>query len=147
MNRLIQLAVACLGLSVITACDDKNATTVSATSNTDANHSGVILRPRPNPIAAPSPNPSTGANASAQLSWQAPSQNTDGSALTNISGYHIHVGTDPSALGTIIDVTDASAISYTVNNLTSGTWYFGISAYNTAGVDGEISNIGSKTVG
>ncbi len=124
MNCLKYLAAMFLCVALVTAC--KVPGTAGASSTTGA---------------------SATANASAELSWQAPSQNTDGSPLTNISGYHIHVGTDPSALGTIIDVTDSSATSYVVNNLLPGTWYFGISAYNTAGVEGELSNIGSKTVG
>ena len=86
------------------------------------------------------------ANNSARLSWLAPAQNTDGTALTDISGYHIYVGTDPDSLGTILDVADATATSYTVSKLSPGTWYFAISAYNSAGADGELSNIGSKTI-
>ena len=85
-------------------------------------------------------------NNSAELSWLAPSQNTDGTALTDISGYHIHLSTDPNSLGTVLDVADATATSYTVTKLTPGTWYFAISAYNSDGADGELSNIGSKTI-
>ena len=124
MKRLTLLAATLAALALVTAC--KHAGTASSSS-------GVVA--------------SANSNASAELSWQAPTQNTDGSTLTNISGYHIHVGTDPNALGTIIDVTNASATSYIVNNLLPGTWYFGVSAYSTAGVEGDLSNIGSKTVG
>ncbi len=124
MNRLTLVAATLASLALVTACRD------AGTANSP---SGVIA--------------SANSNASAELSWQAPTQNTDGSTLTNISGYHIHVGTDPNALGTIIDVTDASATAYIVNNLLPGTWYFGVSAYSTAGVEGDLSNIGSKTVG
>ena len=95
MNRLKHLAAMFLCVALVTACK------ITGTA----------------PLASVSSARAPG-NASAELSWQAPSQNTDGSPLTNISGYHIHVGTDPSALGTIIDATDASAASYTVNNLT-----------------------------
>ena len=124
MKRLTLLAATLAALALVTAC--KHAGTASSSS-------GVVA--------------SANSNASAELSWQAPTQNTDGSTLTNISGYHIHVGTDPNALGTIIDVTNASATSYIVNNLLPGTWYFGVSAYSTAGVEGDLSNIGSKIVG
>ena len=86
------------------------------------------------------------ANNSARLSWLAPAQNTDGTALTYISGDHIYVGTDPDSLGTILDVADATATSYTVSKLSPGTWYFAISAYNAEGADSELSNIGSKTI-
>ena len=86
------------------------------------------------------------ASTSAKLSWLAPSQNTDGTPLTDISGYHVYVGNDPNSLATVLDVADGSATSYTVSKLTPGTWYFAISAYTTDGVDGELSNVGSKTI-
>ena len=86
------------------------------------------------------------ASTSAKLSWLAPSQNTDGTPLTDISGYHVYVGNDPNSLATVLDVADGSATSYTVNKLTPGTWYFAISAYTNDGVEGELSSVGSKTI-
>lgn len=79
------------------------------------------------------------------LSWTPPTQNTDGSALTNLAGYRILYGTSPSALVQIIDIK-ASASIFVVENLTAGTWYFAIRAYNTAGVESANSNIASKNL-
>lgn len=87
-----------------------------------------------------------GAKTSALLSWQAPSENTDGTPLTDISGYHIYVGTDPNGLTATTELTDTNITSYRVSHLTPGTWYFAISAYNSTGAEGELSNIGSKTI-
>ena len=120
-RRLTSRASLILGAVVLTACNDN-----------------VTVRSWSAAMAA--------ANNSAMLSWLAPAQNTDGTALTDISGYHIHVGTDPNSLDTVLDLTDATATSYTVSKLTPGTWYFAISAYNAQGADGELSNIGSKTI-
>jgi hypothetical protein len=36
--------------------------------------------------------------------------------------------------------------TYVVSNLSSGTWYFGIAAYTTTGVDSAMSNVGSKAI-
>ena len=102
--------------------------------------SDVVVSTWPSPLAGGS------AASSAALSWLAPTQNTDGTPLTDISGYHVYLGTDPNNLTATADLTDASATSYTVTNLSPGKWYFAISAYNAEGTDGDLSNIGSKTI-
>jgi hypothetical protein len=33
-----------------------------------------------------------------------------------------------------------------VSNLSSGTWFFGVKAYNTAGAESDFSNIASKAI-
>ena len=92
-------------------------------------------------VTQPAPAPAT-----ATLSWTAPTTNTDGSAVTDLAGYHIYYGTSPSALSAVINVTSPATTSYTVNNLTSGTWYFAVNAYTTGGMDSALSNTGSKSV-
>jgi len=84
--------------------------------------------------------------ATATLTWTAPTTNTDGSAVTNLAGYHIYYGTTPSSLTTVIDVGNPATTSYTVNNLSSGTWYFAVNAYTTGGVDSALSNTGTKSI-
>jgi hypothetical protein len=37
-------------------------------------------------------------------------------------------------------------MSYTVNNLASGTWYFGATAYSTTGAESGLSAVASKTI-
>lgn len=90
---------------------------------------------------APAPTPAT-----ATLSWTAPTTNTDGSALTNLAGYHIYYGTSPSALSTVVDVANPATTTYTVSNLTSGTWYFAVNAYTTGGMDSALSNTDTKAI-
>jgi hypothetical protein len=46
----------------------------------------------------------------------------------------------------VIDIANASAVSYTVTELSAGTWYFAVSAYTTSGVESSLSNVGSKTI-
>jgi len=84
---------------------------------------------------------------SAVLSWTAPTTNTDGSALTDLAGYKIYYGTASGAYGTPIDAGSAvgSPPGYTVNNLGIGTYYFAVTAYDTAGRESAFSNETSKT--
>jgi hypothetical protein len=83
---------------------------------------------------------------SATLSWSAPTQNTDGSAIVNLSGYRIYYGTNAASLGTMVQVSNAGVSTYVVDNLQSGTWYFAVSAYNSAGTESDRSNVGSKAI-
>lgn len=87
-----------------------------------------------------------GATGSATLSWQAPTQNEDGSPLTNLAGYRIAYGQSASSLSRTIDVTNAGLTTYVINNLTSGTWYFAVKAYTSSGVESDLSNVASKTI-
>jgi ABC-type glycerol-3-phosphate transport system substrate-binding protein len=76
---------------------------------------------------------------SVTLSWSAPTENTNGSALTNLSGYVIYYGTSASAMTQTIDVNTVGILTYVVDNLSAGTWYFQIVAVNAAGVQSNPS--------
>jgi hypothetical protein len=85
-------------------------------------------------------------SGSATLSWIPPTQNLDGSPITDLSGYHIYYGTNADALANSITVNGGSSSTYTVNGLSSGTYYFSVVAYNAEGVDSPESNLESKTI-
>jgi hypothetical protein len=91
----------------------------------------------------PAGGPTTG---SATLTWSPPTVNTDGSPLTNLAGYYVHFGTSEASLTQIIELTDSSATTYVVSNLSPGKYYFAVSAYNSLGLEGAWSNIGSKSL-
>jgi hypothetical protein len=82
----------------------------------------------------------------ASLSWTAPTQNTDGSALVDLSGYRIYYGTSASALNQVIDVPSASTLSYVVERLTSGSYFFAVKAVAVTGAESALSALGSKTI-
>lgn len=86
------------------------------------------------------------ASGTATVTWTAPVANVDGSALTDLAGYHIHYGTSASSLTTIVDVPSPGATTYTLANLASGTWYFAASAYTTSGLESTLSNTLSKSI-
>jgi hypothetical protein len=83
----------------------------------------------------------------ATLSWEAPNQNSDGTALTDLAGFEVRYGRDENELSQSVALTNPSISTYMVENLTSGTWYFAVSAVNSSGVTSALSNVASKTIG
>jgi hypothetical protein len=86
------------------------------------------------------------ATGAATLQWSAPTQNTDGSALTNLAGYRIYYGTNSSSLTQSVTINTVGTTTYVLGNLGSGTWYFGMRAFNSSGAESAMSNIASKTI-
>lgn len=89
--------------------------------------------------------PAVANDKSATLSWAAPTQRIDGTPLVNLSGYKVFVGQASRNYSRIIDVAGAPNTRYTVTGLSTGTWYFSISAYDAAGLESDKSPEVSKT--
>jgi hypothetical protein len=85
-----------------------------------------------------------GSSNSATLSWIAPTTQADGTTpLTELTGYRVHYGT---ASGNYTSVIDAGNVATcVVSNLTPGTYYFAVTAYNSSG-DSDYSTEGSKAI-
>jgi hypothetical protein len=83
---------------------------------------------------------------SVTLSWQPTTQNTDGSALTNLAGYQIKYGTNPNALSQTIQIANPGLTTYVITNLAPGTYYFGMLAYTVTGTQSQLSSLASKTI-
>jgi hypothetical protein len=86
------------------------------------------------------------ASNTVSLSWVAPTQNTNGTAVTDLAGYHIHYGTSTTALTKTIAVAGATTTEFEISNLSPGTYYFTVSAYNSLGAEGEPTGVVSKTI-
>ena len=82
---------------------------------------------------------------STTLSWTAPTQNEDGTTLTDLAGYKIYWGTTPGVYTKSVSV-DAGLTTYVVENLAPGTYEFVATAFNTAGVESSYSNPATKTL-
>jgi len=80
------------------------------------------------------------------LSWSPPTQNTDGSALTNLAGYRISYGRAANSLTQTATIANPGVSSYVIENLASGTWYFAVKAYTSSGSESALSNIASKSI-
>ncbi|HLS81789.1 MAG TPA: putative Ig domain-containing protein [Steroidobacter sp.] len=83
---------------------------------------------------------------SATLSWTPPTQNTDGSTLTNLAGYRIVYGASPTTLNRMAEVDNPGLTTYVVTGLNAGTWYFAVKAYTSSGVESALSNVASKSI-
>lgn len=82
----------------------------------------------------------------AMLTWTPPTQNTDGTPLTNLAGYRVNYGASAQQLVQAAQIANPAAVGHTISNLTPGTWYFGVRAYTSQGAESALSNIVSKAV-
>jgi hypothetical protein len=89
---------------------------------------------------------SSAASTTVTLSWMAPTQNTNGTALTNLAGFDIYYGTSASAMTQKISLNTVAVLSYVVGDLSSGTWYFQVVAVNSLGTQSSPSSTVSVTI-
>ena len=86
------------------------------------------------------------AGGSATLSWNPPTTNTNGTPLTNLAGYRVYWGPSAGNYTSSVTLSNPGLTSYVVGNLVPGTYYFVVTARNSAGVESSFSNAGSKTI-
>lgn len=103
---------------VIQASDGTNSVSLAAFSLT---------------VTAPAP------GGSLRVDWTAPTQNTDGSPLTGLSGFRILYGTSASTLTQSVVVAGAATRSHTVGSLSPGTYYFSVVATTSSGAESSPS--------
>ncbi len=83
---------------------------------------------------------------SATLSWVPPTENIDGTVLTDLAGYQIRYGRSRDEMSNVIELPNPGLTIYMIDQLSSGTWYFAVAAVNSGGVASDLSNIASKTI-
>jgi hypothetical protein len=98
------------------------------------------------PPPTTNPPPPSGTLGSATISWTAPTQNTDGSALTDLAGYEIRFGQTASDLDSILTINGVGSQDRVIENLTKGTWYFSVAARNSQGLVSAHSDPVSKVI-
>jgi Putative Ig domain len=84
--------------------------------------------------------------ASAVIEWVPPTENTNGSPLTDLAGVRIYYGTSATNLSHMVQISSKTQTSYTIGNLTAGTWYFGGASYTTTGAQSSMSRVVSMSV-
>jgi Fibronectin type III domain len=102
----------------------------------------------PGPGAAP-PTPAQSAGdttRSATLSWEAPTTNTNGTALTDLAGYRIYYGSSPEHLSHSQKISTIGLQTYVIEDLEPGTWYFAVMAVAANGAESKLSNVAIKTI-
>jgi len=98
--------------------------------------SGSTNSPQTIPVILTLSAPTT--NGTASLTWQ---PSTD----TNLAKYNLYMGTQPGIYGPPVSV--GLNTSYTAGNLTGGkTYYFSVTAVNTAGAESARSNEVNKSI-
>jgi hypothetical protein len=83
---------------------------------------------------------------SVTLNWSTPTQNTNGTPLTNLAGFRIYYGNVPGNLSQSAQIASPGVTTYLIGNLTPGTWYFGLVDYTATGMESSLSNIASTTI-
>jgi len=84
----------------------------------------------------------TGAPAgvnSVALAWTPPTENEDGSALSDLAGYRIHYGPESQNYTATVSLDNAGLTRYVLDSLSSGTYYIAMTAVNAAGVESAFS--------
>jgi hypothetical protein len=89
--------------------------------------------------------PAASSNA-VTLNWTPPTENVNGTPLTNLAGYNIHYGTSSGDYTQTISVSNAGIATYVVDDLTPGTYYFAVGAVNSQGTESPVSSEVSATV-
>lgn len=79
------------------------------------------------------------------LSWEPPTENIDGSALTDLAGYRLYVGQASGSYTDVVALNDATATSHTVK-LASGSYYVVMTAVDADGNESAHSNEVTRTV-
>lgn len=81
--------------------------------------------------------------SSTTVTWQAPIDDEAGASISpaQIAGYRVYLGTNINNLSLIHDTADSTITSYDVTGLSNGTYYLGLSAYDSNGVESSMSNI------
>ncbi|MDH3545876.1 MAG: fibronectin type III domain-containing protein [Gammaproteobacteria bacterium] len=80
------------------------------------------------------------------LSWTAPTENTDGTPLTDLAGFNIYYGQSQGSYPNRIRIDNPSIDTYVVGNLLPNTYYAVATSFNTAGIESAYSNVAVKTV-
>jgi len=83
----------------------------------------------------------------ATLTWVAPTENTDGTPLTDLAGFKIYQGNAPGdRAGAIYDIPDPALTSFVAEPLAEGSYCFVTTAYNAITVESDESNEVCKDV-
>jgi hypothetical protein len=80
------------------------------------------------------------------VAWTPPTQNDDGSTLTDLSGYRIHYGTKTKSYTSAVTVNNAGVSRYELESLPKGKIYIAMTAVNASGAESEFSSEVSVTV-
>lgn len=79
------------------------------------------------------------------LSWHPPTENVDGSALTDLGGYRIYYGRTEVDLDKVVKVGGGTT-TVVIDELDPGVWFFAMTSHNKANVESPRTDTISKTI-
>ena len=82
----------------------------------------------------------------ATLSWMPPTENADGSVLTDLAGYRIYYGRNPNNLTQVVVLDNPGLTRYVIENLTPARWHFAMTSVNAEGTESRRSATATKTI-
>ena len=129
---------------VLAGCGGSDDTAASTATPQAVN--GLMTRAAAS-ASANAPKPSQRTSGNATLYWEAPTSNTNGTALTDLSGYRIYYGASEDDMIETVQITNVGIQTYVIDDLASGTWYFAVRALSSEGTESPLSEIVSKTIG
>jgi hypothetical protein len=131
-HRLLDFsAVAALALALSACGGGGTSGSGTSTASTGSGSSGTLA---------------TAPASSVAINWMPPTENVDGTPLTNLAGYDIHYGTASGKYTQRISVSNPGIATYVVQNLTPGTYYFAVAAVNSDGTESPLSSEVRATV-
>lgn len=80
----------------------------------------------------------------ATLTWTAPTENTDGTALTDLAGFKVFYGATSGNYSVEFTINDPNVTTTIVTPLTPGLWFFATKAFNAIGTESDFSNEAQK---
>ena len=78
------------------------------------------------------------------LDWTPPTENEDGTVLTDLAGYKIYYGVTAGTYPNSIRIDNPGLSTYVVDNLTPRAYYFVATSINAMGVESQYSNMAVK---
>lgn len=89
---------------------------------------------------------STATTGSVTLSWSPPTRNTDGTPLTDLTGFRVYYGTAAGNYTEQVQLPSATLTSVVIEDLAPARWYFAVKAYNRDGIESEFSGSVNKLI-
>lgn len=80
------------------------------------------------------------------LSWLPPTQNEDGSPLTDLAGYKIRYGNSSGSYSNTISLANPGLATHVIEGLVPNKYYFVVASYNKRGVESGNSGEASITL-
>ena len=105
--------------------------------------SNVNISQQSTPPPPPTPPGTTGA---ALLTWRAPTEYTDDSALTGLVGFKLYWGTASGVYSRQLTINNPLTTTWTLTNLPAGRWFFAVAALDVSGLESAKSNEATRLI-